>query len=145
MQPQAFRRENNTLIPCTADAERWLQGVSGRVWVKAVSESRKRSLDQNALMWAIYGEVGQFMGLSVEEAHRYCKLHYGVPILRRDSDEFRRVYDACLKKLLYEQKLKAVMMISVSSIMTTKQAKEYIEDIVRDFSEKGLVIDLPDD
>ena len=140
-----FRREGNTLAPSTPAAEAWLQKQSGRVCIKHVTESEQRSLAQNALTWKWYGEIAEFIGYSVEDAHRYCKLHYGVPILRRDSDEFRKTYDKFLKPLMYEQKLVAVDIISVTSILSKKQMSEYCDTLYREWVSRGCPLTQPEE
>ena len=39
----------------------------------------------------------------------YCKLHFGVPILRRDSLEYRQKYDRIIRPMSYEQKLELMV------------------------------------
>jgi hypothetical protein len=58
----------------------------------------------------------------------YCKLNFGVPILRTEDAEFRDMYDSAIKSTLsYEQKLKAMKYLPVTSLMTRKQLKAYEE------------------
>jgi hypothetical protein len=140
-----FRNANRTLAPANADTERWLERQPEFVWLKPISKGRARSLSQNALMWMMYGEIARHMGLTPEEAHCMCKLEYGVPILRAESERFRCFYDAHVKRLPYQSKLRAVEFISISSVMTKDQATQYIETIVRAFAEQGLIISMPDE
>lgn len=139
------RLPSSRLAPASSEAERWLEGQPQYVWLRPVSNSKARTLDQNALMWRIYGIIGKEQGLIPSEAHAFCKLHYGIPILRRDSDRFRAFYDAKIKAMPYASKLRLMEYISVSSLFTTKQAGEYIETIVREQAKEGLVIELPED
>jgi len=57
----------------------------------------------------------------------FCKLHFGVPIMRAESDEFREVYDKSLKPLSYEQKIAVMKYMPVTSLMNTKQLSAYLE------------------
>lgn len=145
MQQLRFQREYNSLKPANAECENWLQSQPQLVWLKPVSVAKARTLSQNALQWKWYAEIGKFWGESAEYAHRYCKLRFGVPILRAEHDRFRVVYDRHLKPLTYEQKLAAVEIISVSSLMTVPQAKQYMDEIVKHFAEQGLVLTQPED
>jgi len=145
MQQLRFQREYNTLKPANAEAETWLQAQNEFVWLKPVSVAKARTLSQNALIWVWNGEIGKFWGESPEYAHRYCKLRIGVPILRAENERFREVYDRHLKPLTYEQKLAAVEIISVSSLMTVPQAKQYMDEIYKHFAEQGLELTKPED
>jgi hypothetical protein len=61
---------------------------------------------------------------------RFCKLHFGVPILRAEDDEFREAYDGSILRVLsYEQKLVAMDMLPVTSRMNTTQLKRYTDDV----------------
>ena len=144
MEQLRFQREYNTLKPANQEAEAWLQSQNEYVWLKPVSVAKARTLSQNALQWKWYGEIGKWWGESAEYAHRYCKLHFGVPILRAEHERFRAVYDRHLKHLTYEQKLAAVEIISVSSLMTVPQAKQYMDNIMRHFAEQGLELTQPE-
>lgn len=95
-----------------------------------------RSLDQNAISHAWYEQVAR--ELREDDARgvkRFCKLHFGVPILRAEDDEFREAYDgSILRTLSYEQKLVAMDMLPVTSRMTTSQLSRYMEDVRAHFA-----------
>ena len=96
-----------------------------------VKGGKGRSLDQNAISHAWYEQVAR--ELREDDARgvkRYCKLHFGVPLLRAEDDEFREAYDgSILRTLSYEQKLLAMDMLPVTSRMTTAQLSRYMEDV----------------
>jgi hypothetical protein len=73
----------------------------------------------------------------------YCKLHHGVPILRAEDDDFRKVYDEAIKGLDYEKKLQIMKILPVTSIMTTAQLSAYLEAIKTDFMAKGIMLEFP--
>ena len=75
---------------------------------------------------------------SPEDAHCRCKLEQGVPILRRDSEDFRGTYDRVLKPLPYEHKLRAMRLIEITSVMTVKQMTEYLDAVFREYSGRGV-------
>lgn len=102
-----------------------------RVSVKA---GKDRSLDQNAISHAWYEQVAQETREDdAAGVKRYCKLHHGVPILRAEDDEFREFYDVAIKGLTYEQKLKAMDFLPVTSLMTVKQLSAYLEAVRDDY------------
>jgi hypothetical protein len=85
---------------------------------------------------------------TAEEYRGYCKLHFGVPILRNQDDDFKAAYDEVIRPLSYEKKLKAMMIpldFSVSRLMTTKQFSEYTKCIYEHFTSKGIKLTDPDD
>lgn len=98
-----------------------------------------RSEAQNRTCWMWYGEAAR-QGLlepqwhperppTPEDAHREAKLRCGVPILRRDSEPFRDVYDRLIKPLPIEEKVQAMDLINVTSIMSKDQASEYMDAV----------------
>lgn len=88
---------------------------------------KARSLDQNAIGHAWYEQVSRELredtALGVKQ---FCKLHYGVPILRAESGEFRALYDMVIKPLTYERKLAAMSAWPVTSLMTKDQLSQYL-------------------
>jgi hypothetical protein len=103
-----------------------------------VKAGKGRSLDQNAISHAWYEQVAR--ELREDDARgvkRYCKLHFGVPLLRAEDDEFREAYDgSILRTLSYEQKLLAMDMLPVTSRMTTAQLSRYMEDVQAHYAGK---------
>ena len=110
-----------------------------------VKGGKGRSLDQNAISHAWYEQVAR--ELREDDARgvkRYCKLHFGVPILRAEDDEFREAYDASiLRTLSYEQKLVAMDMLPVTSRMTTDQLSRYMKDM-QDHYDGRVELKFPD-
>ena len=101
-----------------------------RLWVKEIAEQAPGSFE------------------SAEHVRGYCKLHFGVPILRNEDDTFCREYDAVIRPLAYELKLKLMMVpfdFGVTRIMTTKQKTAYLDMLHRHFSEQGIVLTDPED
>lgn len=66
----------------------------------------------------------------------YCKLHFGVPILRADPNDstFRDFYDENIKHLPYESKLKFMRYIPITSIMNTEQMSKYLDSMKSEWS-----------
>jgi ribosomal protein L39E len=113
-----------------------------------IKKGKDRTVAQNKLqrMWMLEAESQGDQ--TAEEYRGYCKLHIGVPILRSQDDDFKAAYDAVIRPLTYEQKLKAMMIpldFSVSRLMTTKQFNEYSKKIYEHFTSKGIKLTDPDD
>lgn len=104
-----------------------------------------RSLPQNDLINTLYAEIGrQVEDQSVNEIRRECKLRYGVPILRAVNERFRNLYDNAIKNTLtYEQKLEAMDILPVTSLMNKKQATAYIDEVIREYSKQGYRLAHP--
>jgi len=68
--------------------------------VKVKPYTEQRTDLQNRLSHGWYGELAE--GIKEHDAIGYkcfCKLHFGVPIMRAEDDEFREVYDSAIKGL----------------------------------------------
>lgn len=96
----------------------------------SVKEGKGRSVEQNAVMHGWFGQVAR--ELRQDDARgvkRFCKLHFGVPILRAEDEEFCAAYDRVIKPLPYESRLVAMDILPVTSAMTTIQLDACMTDI----------------
>lgn len=111
----------------------------------SVKAGKNRSLDQNAISHAWYSQVARELREDDDRGvKRFCKLHFGVPILRAEDEEFRTVYDAVIRKVLsYEQKLVVMDMLPVTSRMTTRQIGQYMEDVQGHYRPLGVALEFP--
>lgn len=104
-----------------------------------------RSLDQNAISHAWYAQLADELREFDDLGWKcFCKLHFGVPILRAEDAEFRAFYDAGLKGLSYEQKISAMKFVPVTSLMTKAQLSKYLEAMQADFVGRGVVLEFPE-
>lgn len=106
---------------------------------------KARSLDQNAISHAWYEQLAR--ELREDDAlgwKSFCKLHCGVPILRAEDEDFRVFYDGAIKGLQYEQKLKAMKFMPVTSLMTKAQLSKYLEDVQDFFQQHGVRLMFPE-
>lgn len=109
------------------------------------STEKPRTLSQNALAAVWYKQVSDELGEDTAAGvKRFCKLHAGVPILRRDDDDFRSLYDESIKPMCYEMKLKAIGLIRVTSEMNVSQLSEYLEE-VRHLYQGRVPLEYPSD
>src|SRR6056297_3492894 len=110
-----------------------------------VLKGAPRSLDQNRLQRLWLKEAEEQGDDSAEGYRRYCKLHFGVPILRAENEAFREQYDRIIKPLTYEQKLELMgepIDFPVTRLMTTRQNWEYLNQVEVFF--RGLGFELTD-
>jgi len=90
---------------------------------------KDRSLDQNAIFhkWiAILEQKGA--EFTFDGYRAFCRLHFFVPILRAENDEFREMYDRIIKPLPYQHKIDLLTVFQgISSICTTTQFSRALE------------------
>lgn len=124
--------------------ETWKQRRYLTVRVKA---GRGRTVDHNALSHAWYAQVARELRQDDERGvKRFCKLHFGVPILRAEDDDFREAYDWTIRKnLTYEEKLVAMDMLPVTSLMSTTQMKKYTDDVQDHYAKHGVALEYPEE
>lgn len=135
------------IIRTEADREAFqtfMQGMALPVTVEW-SKGADRSLEQNHLQFLWSNEAAQQRGdVTFDEVRHEWKLHYGVPILRRDSASFRAVYDKTLKPLAYVDKLKLMAFVPVTSEFTVRQMVEYLDTVQRETLQLGIRLTDPD-
>lgn len=118
-----------------------------------LTTGRDRSLDQNALWFAMYERISVTMGDGTAQdiAHwrAYCKLRCGVPILQVSNEKFRnRWYQLVLSNPALQSWEAQINLMAdpvfgqdgfpVTRLFTTKQGAEYKESIARHFSDQGV-------
>jgi hypothetical protein len=90
---------------------------------------KHRSLDQNAISHAWYATVAAVeKEYTPAEVKRFCKYHFGVPILRENL-EYSHMIEKVLAPLNYEERVKAMEFINVTSLMTKAQLSTYLEHV----------------
>jgi hypothetical protein len=110
----------------------------------SVKEGRGRSVEQNAVMHGWFGQVARELREDDERGvKRFCKLHFGVPILRAEDDDFRAAYDRVIRPLAYEDKLVAMDILPVTSVMTTLQLDRCMTDIQENYRKRGVALEYP--
>lgn len=141
----------NRIIETEYDRKQFIRFLEGRKLPLTVSmmDGKHRTNDQNRLQRLWVNEIAEQLGdRTPEEVRGYCKLAFGVPLLRAENEVFRISYDKIVKPLAYEQKL-ALMMepfdFGVTRIMTTRQKTAYLDGIYRHFTEQGVVLTNPGD
>lgn len=110
---------------------------------------KKKTNPQNKLQRKWMNEAAEQLGTDTAEEFRgYCKLHFGVPILRAESDVFAAKYDAEIRPLPYELK-KSLMMVpfdlAITRDMTSPQKRRYLDAVFAHFSDLGVALTVPED
>lgn len=118
--------------------------------VVSLRPGKDRTLDQNALWFAMYQRIAQMTQIGdVEDARRYCKLHLGVPIMRKASEDFRHAWNVSFLMLTYETKLELMGPCAlfgpdgfpVTRLFDRAQGIAYTDKIAAEFEPKGVVFD----
>lgn len=112
----------------------------------------KRSTDQNRLQRLWINEAEQQGDMTAEEYRAYCKLHFGVPMLRNENDTFAELYDSKIRDRVppysYEQKLEFMALpwdLHVTRLMTVKQHDKYLNMMHNHFTSMGMILTIPND
>lgn len=112
-----------------------------------VTSGASRSLEQNKLqrLWCM--EAAEQLGdRTAEEIRGFCKLHYGVPIMREGHEDFRETYDRLIKPLPYETKLAYMMEpldFPITRLMTVREKSQYLDAMHKGLSELGVKLTEP--
>tara|TARA_R110000822_G_scaffold281251_2_gene402951 strand:+ start:43 stop:480 length:438 start_codon:yes stop_codon:yes gene_type:complete len=113
-----------------------------------ITKGAKRSLEQNKLQRKWMTEIAeQSEGHTPEDLRAFCKLTIGVPILRAENEIFREKYDRIVRPLSYEERIEVMAVpldIPVTRIMTTKQKTAYLDAVYKFFTERGIVLTVPE-
>ena len=119
----------------------------GEVEIQMRNKTESRKDKQNRLSFHWYKEIAQQLDMDAEEVRAYCKLHFGVPILRKDNS-YRETYDKKLRPLHYEQKLMLMgkpFDMSVTSLLSVSEFVEYLNSIEKHFTQQGVRLTTSDD
>lgn len=141
---------NNRIIDTEQARDMLVKFIQGRPmpFTATLTDGKHRTTHQNRLQRQWMVEIAAQLGdRTPEEVRGYCKLHFGIPILR-ENDAFRKDYDELVRPLPYEAKLKLMMEpfdFGVTRIMSTRQKTEYLDAVHRKFSEQGVVLTNPED
>ncbi len=111
---------------------------------------KDRTLDQNALWQAMYARISETMCdgsvTDIQMQKAYCKLMFGVPILRRDDEQFEKGWNRYFGGRSYEEQmflmgpnpLFGVDGFPVTRLLNTKQGAEYTELVDMHFTQLGV-------
>ncbi len=120
-----------------------LQAGEREILLTVEPNNPKRTLKQNKTQRQWCNMIAEVLTEHDAEYWRgYSKLHFGIPILRRDDEHFRTAYDKVFKGLDYEKKI-ALMQepfdFPVTRLMKRRQKAEYLDRMGQYFIEQGVV------
>lgn len=111
-----------------------------------ITQGDNRSGQQNRLAQRWFADIARQLGdQSHEDVRAECKMRFGVPILRAENEAFRQSYDATMKHLPYEQKLKAIkdFDLPVTRLMTVKQMSLFMDAVQQEWLPRGIRLTDP--
>ena len=112
-------------------------------YVDMVERPMSHTPSQSRLIHHIYSEVAKQKGDESAEQIKYIsKLHYGVPILRSHSEEFRTWYDEKVKPLPYPAKLVLMEHLDVIKELekVDKGVSDYIDALFKGWADQGIYV-----
>jgi hypothetical protein len=131
--------DGSVFIDSTAKSEIELTGLAKpnakfKVVKVKVEEHIKRSLPASALMHVWCKTLSGHIGEDVISVKQMLKIKFGFPILLAANNDISVKLEWMFKKmgwngLSWEQKLKLAELIPCTSIMSTKQLKQMMDDI----------------
>ena len=98
--------------------------------VSIKERGKHRSINQNFVSHGWYKKVSVEEGeYTPEDVKCLCKLHFGLPILRADDEEYNAACEKVIDPLPYESKIEAMRYFPCTSLMTTKQKSLYMQHV----------------
>lgn len=135
------------IVNDVAELELWFTFLRSRKLPQTVStvDGRDRTIDQNALQFLWANEAAHQLGdRTASEVRHEWKLRHGVPILREDDAEFRALYDKAIRPLSYEDKVRLMEWMPVTSEMKVRQMVRYLDTVQRECLSNGIRLTDPD-
>ena len=112
-----------------------------------ITAGATKTNSQNRLQRQWCNDAAQQLGdRTAEDVRAYSKLHFGVPILRAESEAYAAAYDRLIRPLPYETKL-AYMAVpfdfAVTRAMTSRQLSAYLDAMSQHWSGQGVTLTDP--
>jgi len=120
----------------------WLYEQNKHITFADPRIGKDRTLSANALSHVWYNQAEKQLGQPIGTARAFCKLQFGVPILRGEDQEFRDTYDRAIKPIPYELKLKIMAYFPVTSLMSREQMARYLTNVQVHFAaNEGVILE----
>ena len=139
MKWQVIIHNNKEKADMIARLEGW--EVKTPCLVTIQPKKRDRTQAQNAIFAVWARQRSEQTGLTESEERRYCKLTFGVPIMCH-HDAFREVWQH-FTDLPYEEQLKAMDFIDVTSLMHVDEMTRFLTELEVETYSQGLELSKP--
>ena len=117
--------------------------------IKVTDWSSKRTLSANAQLHVFIGEIAKFTNTDALTAKCEAKIDFGLPVLLMADDDRSWVLDHILGLAKFysqprEWQLRFISAISITSLLTTRESKVMMDDMIYYWNDKGLDIGYKD-
>lgn len=135
------------------NSERTLKEAQGELrreyekhhFISVKTETQKRSIVSNALQFHWYSELQAQGDKTAQEYRNYCKYHFGCAIRASKDDFFANTMRDIFKKYVYEDRLKMMDFIDITSTFDRKQMTQYLNEIKNHFIPQEFVLTNSED
>ena len=112
-----------------------------------ITKGDNRSKRQNRLAQKWFSDIARHVeDQTREDVRAYCKMRFGVPILRAENEAFRQKYDKVFGNMAYEETLEAIQVfdLPVTRLMTVKQMTAFMDEMQIQWSRLGVRLTDPE-
>jgi len=113
------------------------------ITVKIVHQ--KRSIISNSLQYHWYMELEQQGDQTAAQYRNYCKYHFGLALRAANDEDFAAVIGDVLRKYNYEDRIKLMSFIDVTSIFDRPTMKSYLIAVKDHYTPQGYILTSKDD
>lgn len=139
--------------PLIVNSNRSLQEVCGIIkrnfekykFLSIKIDHQKRSVISNALQFHWYSELEQQGDQTSTEYRRYCKYHFGMALRAANDEFFTETMREILKKYTYEDRLKIMDFVEVTSTFDRPTMTSYLKEIKNHYTPQGFILTNSDD
>lgn len=141
MKWETILYDDNDRLDLIAKLEKWTMTQPCDITIRP--HKKNRSLAQNALFAVWARERGEQIGTGETHERRYLKLAHGVPIMLA-HDDFREFWQVLVESApSYEEQLHAMDYVDVTSLMTTAEMTQFLNEVEIESYENGLHLTKP--
>ena len=114
-------------------------------WLTAVKRGKKRSISMNRQQHLFYAQIAKYYGdRTALEVKCQCKDMFGLPILHNSEHSSEQIeyltHGLQYYKGSYERRMKLIQCLSVTSLFTTAESKQYCEHMIYYYNDLGVMI-----
>lgn len=122
------------------DRAAWVQFLAAQPLPVTVSciKGARRSNQQSRTAEVWYSQIGAETGQAPIEAKAQCKLDFGLPIMERDRPDWVAKWSPLYKPLPYAMRLRLFEAIPLTSLFTTRQMSEFMDEVQRRYRSMGI-------
>ena len=120
-----------------------------RYRVSLTEDVKKRSLSANAQQHLWYGQISKQQGdKSPLDVKNFCKDAFGLPLVlnsEKHADKMEFLLDKLdYYKHSYESRMKLIQCLEVTSLLSKKESKEYMDQMIFYYNDIGVNIKFKD-